>query len=65
MMEGVEVINPNPPPSEKKPVILFSGSYGESQKEDAKVKKLSHVMSTKQVKWYLWIGLRKRINAQN
>lgn len=37
MMEGVEVINPDPPPPEKRPCVLFSGAYGDSQKEDAKV----------------------------
>lgn len=38
MMEGVEVINPDPPPPDKRPCVLFSGAYGDSQKEDAKVR---------------------------
>ncbi|KAG8327809.1 PAX-interacting protein 1 [Homalodisca vitripennis] len=34
MMEGVEIINPNPPPPENQPCVLFSGCFGDSYKED-------------------------------
>ncbi|XP_054280605.1 PAX-interacting protein 1 isoform X6 [Macrosteles quadrilineatus] len=36
MMEGIEVINHNPPPPEKRPYVLFSGIYGDELKEEAK-----------------------------